>query len=660
MLPALLTAAVCLASFPLSPPAAEEAMSEQEVRAFMRELAEYIEAHHLKKDPKSPQKGMVYEYVDTTKIGQEGQWIQGEALDTMHDGAWYAAAMVDAFRATGEEHYREFLTEYPVPFYTNILNHSDALFRDGMDEKKIAPSKHTFKKSHRYMGEKGFCPYFWDDGASLSLERELAKTGTHPFMCVDYDLLAGRANPEGRLNGFSLGCSNHMAQDLAVMLLKTWQLTGDERIARAAMHLHESRLLHHGPIPMVVAAAAGTNRDEELRKRLGRAAGFEPRNAYTVALAEASADREQAMPGFADNQEYDYHVALVRDGTLTRPAAAQLIYDAYTLPMLVRYWSDTEPVPPGMNRSEGAHIHFRGGKPTSYRSDRDLSMGPRMGPQMMVVTAWALQALRAHGGVWEDRYRKEFSGDLLVRFHDSAIEVDGRAEEGYCEPLKAGAAQLRLAAERSHLCLWGEAPGESVKIELLAQPDAERPAAAIEIGPSGVARVENAEGKRLIHQAKVSPSDGGFAFELRIPFTVVKGQETWLNGVEHGRYAVRLGDANRSFYLLSSEEQVRKALQRELVGGLASWRAVFRELGYLPIAHGKTNIWTFRGTRVNKISESGGYAHLIKAAAQYLLYQQGKRDWAAKEAGVRRQESGGGDRVRPERGAIRTHPLATR
>ena len=33
------------------------------------------------------------------------------------------------------------------------------------------------------------------------------------------------------------------------------------------------------------------------------------------------------------------------------------------------------------------------------------------------------------------------------------------------------------------------------------------------------------------------------------------------------------------------------------------------------------------GTDWDRFSDSGGYAHLISAAAQYLFYAQHKRDW---------------------------------
>ena len=47
---------------------------------------------------------------------------------------------------------------------------------------------------------------------------------------------------------------------------------------------------------------------------------------------------------------------------------------------------------------------------------------------------------------------------------------------------------------------------------------------------------------------------------------------------------------------------------------------IFDEMGYIP-----TGIRA--GSQWEGISDSGGYAHLISAAAQWLLCLEGKRDW---------------------------------
>jgi len=103
-------------------------MTGDETRAFMKRLASFVFDNHLKKAQDSQQRGMIYEYFWVAKKGTNQQWIQGEALDTMHDGAWFAVAMVNASRATGDPFYREILVKWQLPFYLRMFNHSDELF----------------------------------------------------------------------------------------------------------------------------------------------------------------------------------------------------------------------------------------------------------------------------------------------------------------------------------------------------------------------------------------------------------------------------------------------------------------------------------------------------------------------------------------------------
>src|ERR1700712_5562973 len=112
----------CFAVDPDRDPAWAEAwkagpMKADETKAFMKQLAQYVFEHHMKKTEGSPQRGMTYEYFHVARAGQPDQFIQGEALDTMHDGSWFAVAMVNAARATGDPLYQEILTRWQLPFY---------------------------------------------------------------------------------------------------------------------------------------------------------------------------------------------------------------------------------------------------------------------------------------------------------------------------------------------------------------------------------------------------------------------------------------------------------------------------------------------------------------------------------------------------------------
>src|SRR5262245_18425051 len=283
-------------------------LSADETRAFMKELARYVEDNHLKKDPKSSQRGMVYEYFDPARKGQPDQWVQGEALDTMHDGAWLAAALVTAHRVTGDRYYKDLLTRWQLPFYCKMFNHSDTLFSAKRDDAR--EKAHRFNKEHALQeGEKGFVPYWWDDGASVSLERRRDKNLLGPFSCTD--LFKDRANPQYRLSGYSHGSSNHLAQDLGVMLLTSWLLLKDTKdeddqrmakeVALAAKHLHECRMRHHGHIPMCDAPAALASADAGLMKHVPGADGkalWTPSNHYTRALYDYRPGQRYPFPGF--------------------------------------------------------------------------------------------------------------------------------------------------------------------------------------------------------------------------------------------------------------------------------------------------------------------------------------------------------------------------
>jgi hypothetical protein len=103
--PAPASAKAAASDKPVEPaPAAKAAqptlLTADETRTLMRRLAEYVVEHHLKRDD-SPQRGMTYEYYRPASAGKVDQYVQGEALDTMHDGCWFALAMINACRATG-------------------------------------------------------------------------------------------------------------------------------------------------------------------------------------------------------------------------------------------------------------------------------------------------------------------------------------------------------------------------------------------------------------------------------------------------------------------------------------------------------------------------------------------------------------------------------
>jgi hypothetical protein len=606
-----------------------------ETRAFMKRLLQYVQNHHLKKDDKSVQRGMVYEYFDTRRAGQFDQWVQGEALDTMHDGAWLAAAMVNAYRATGDAAFKDFLVRWQLPFYCKMLNHSDRLFSAKRNDAR--PTAHLFNKEHALQeAEKGFVPYWWDDGASVSLERRREKNPLGPIACTDR--LAGKPNPKFLLDGYSHGSSNHMAQDLGVMLQLSWLLLRESNdaaekklaaeVAEAAKNLHECRMRHHGHIPMCDAPAALAAGDAALMKFVpdqSIAAAAKLDNHYYRSLYDFKPDQRQAFPGFADDQEYRYYFGIARHGgTLPRPLALKTIYDAYTEPLLYRYYSDDATVPAGINRFDLHPYYAVEGQPADYRSDRKgpsgkpRPIGSRLGPQNMVCCGWALQAIRAYPGIWEERHRRDFAKDLRVY-------IDDRLPKSSLDPAPAavgkfGSAKLELLSTRNALHVKGQVKGDAVVLKLFSRPDGQCRHAVITMRKDKSSQAVNDRGEALRSKIDIMPAHNGFRFALELPYGVVKGQKFWANGVEFGCYSVQIGDERHNFYLASPEKQVKARLEHELADGLRTWEAIFNKMGYIPTGLDAGADWEY-------FSDSGGYAHLLSAAAQWLFVLEGKNDW---------------------------------
>lgn len=614
-------------------------LSAAETRQFMRELGQYVFDHHLKQTAGSPQRGMVYEYFNLARQGQVDQYLQGEALDTMHDGAWLAAGLASAYRATGERFYRDFLVQWMLPFYLKMLNHSDELF--DAERNDARPTAIPWGKEWKHHSkQKGFVPYYWDDGGSVSVERRFDKNPLGIKPCVDF--LAGKPNPNFLLDGYSLGMSNHMAQDLGVMLQQAWLLLRQspdaadrglaEQTAEAARNLHANRVAHGSFIPMCVAPAALASRDAELMKRVPAADDpkyWIPHNAYVRALYQAPAGQTVHLPGFADDQEYQYYYGLAKTGGKIPPALAfRLIYDAFTNRLLYRYYCDDAPAPAGINRFDLHPYGCRDGKLADYRSDRkgpfqrQRPIGSRMGPQNMVVCGWALQLLRSQPGVWEEVWRRQFSADLRVLIHDPAPGTKPTMPPMAAVDLPG--ASVALGSTRDALVLETPLPPNELTVEVFSRPGRQGAHAVVRVSASGEVAATNDRGSKL--QVHLQRGESG-RLRIELPYTVVKSQALWANGVEHCRYSIALGGKSRDFYLASSEQQVRDHLEHELGAGLRTWQAIRNHCGYIPTGLGNGSLPIAPGASWDQCSDSGGYAHLITAAAQWLRCLEAKSDW---------------------------------
>jgi hypothetical protein len=79
------------------------------------------------------------------------------------------------------------------------------------------------------------------------------------------------------------------------------------------------------------------------------------------------------------------------------------------------------------------------------------------------------------------------------------------------------------------------------------------------------------------------------------------------------------------FFPEATPAEVQATLERELGTGLRTWEAIFRHYGYIPTGIGAGN--SPSGFPWQELSDTGGYAHLIAAGAQWIFYLEGKTDW---------------------------------
>jgi hypothetical protein len=635
----LKSSGIILLTFLLAIPCmAQEQLSKEDTLLFMRKLATFVAEKHMRTSRETMQHGMTYEYRDMRKEKAPACFVQGEALDTMHDGAWFGAAMVNASLATGDPIYRDLLEKNVLPFYCRVLNHSDKIFSNKTNHARPA-SQQIWAQQKEWLfqeGEKGFVPYWWDDGGSVSLERLRDKNQLPAFPSFDQFVSDKKPNPEFILSGFSLGSSNHLAQDLGVLLQLSWlyyrELKGNDcdcfrsELSDAAQNLQASRMRHHGHIPMCDAPAALVLSDPAFMRLVPDASVLNLallNNHYKQALQAAIPDRKYPTPAFADDQQYKYYAAIARHGKLPQAAAFKLVYDAYTEPKLYHYYSDDASVAAGMNRFDLHPINFIGGRPADYRSDKKgpggkpRPMGSRFGPQNMIQCALALQAFKQFPDLWDGAIESFYKDVARVNIHDPLINKD---QKSLPTTIRLGKHVVLFEATHSSVGFKTTLPNNIRKITITQVLDSKRVGCDLIIKDDGMLEARNFAGVLLGGKYSATLDGGNRIIDCVIPTTVVKAQSPWMNSIELEKYSIKIDGDEAEFILASRQADVVKSLELEVAGGIFNWSRIFATKGFIP-----TGIET--GADWDHYSDTGGYAHLISACAQYLNYLEGKKDW---------------------------------
>lgn len=383
--------------------------TQAELRNLARDLGEYVTVHHIKRDPKSPQDGMVCKWYRPS----DGRWIVDARRNMLGDGAWFADALCLYYRATREPWTLGVLRKYPLPFYQRVLTGSDQLF--GVS--------------------KGICPLWWDDA----------------------DAAKGFPKPP-RMT------SNALALDLAAMLMSAGLLCRDAEVTEAATCLlRGDRACYDDPdvpLPLGVAVAM-LARDEMLQTRCLSLIPWQNYDGSTGMLADAlvssrthnvSAALEEAM------LNYRMHTLAQPLQPLGADFAKSFVAAIYTSLRLADLWHDNGPRQPGLTPFDDPALTV-GEKLAFHRSDKPaLPSGSRHGPMLLCGAAIALQLMEAFPAAWESWYRQQHAAD--ARVSDKLTELPVLAKSGPVEMAWTSSSLLLRARPPLKLLLASATSGD--------------------------------------------------------------------------------------------------------------------------------------------------------------------------------------------------------
>lgn len=636
-----------LALKPYAPPPAPEAKAwpRERLLGFMKDLADFVEKNHVVSDPSRKTYGMVYEF------WKDGKKLQEFGLDSMHDGAWYLSSLIVAQRADPKGDWLLRAERYGIPFYTNLLNHSDQLFPKMQATEE---DKHPFSAPL-----KGWAPRGWDDGSGFE-----------------------RKNGQPMQEGYFTG-SNHLAEDLADMLLNVWLSTRDPAVTEAAGHLRDYKDEYWGQIRGIdIAAATTAGQANAFLKYKGPDGSA---HAYWPCYQGLFENKAAPLPVYDDGLAWLYRqgtAGALISGELPHGFAAHAIARCYGAVAGMETFFDDRPYPYGAwffdLQRPPAFVEGKG-KLAEYSSTAKQIYGSR-GAQFAWLAAALLPELKAQPSLW-DNFAKPPPGDVIVRMVDDPPTTDGVKDPVYARSGALGedSARVTLISDPRNLHVFIETthpqltvtfqedngefhaphPGTSAATresdtrdpshltakKKPAHKSDDDPKGKKDPGPAepvflrggkltvtkdGQCTLVNEKGEALLHvavfkQEAFKQGDGdGWVAEVRIPYTFVPAQNAWINGVDFGRYRVGIDTAPQQIVSIRSEpSRIQKRLENGVLGTIDYWNRVWKERGIIPSGwHTPT-----AGAPGWEVSDAGGYAHLIHAMAFWMIYQDGHREW---------------------------------
>ena len=608
----------------------DKKFSREDAAAFLSTMTDDVERWHLKTDPKSEQRGTLNEFVVRTLLkgdklpetsqGQWGQWVQAAAGDTYHSASYYVAGMVHAYRATGDGRYLRAVKTQHLPLMVRMVLNSDTLFPEQIPTVRAGVEMKIEKPI------KGYIPFWWDDGSSRFLKPTDSSART----------VGGNGSKTHR-HGYLRSVSQHLAQSMGVMFLEAWLLDKDPKVGEATV-IHQEFWDKVSPWGNMwsVAAPAGLINGNKKWLRAGSRIWESPYHAGCGAMGVRvhQRDRKFQGPAIADGQHYRYIGNLAaHGGKLSDENATYLINFGLNHSLLPEAWSDSPSFQPGIERYDrGAGTwEWINGKPRIYRSKREVPHGSRMGPQHLALAVLGLQALRVKSELWDSLPGKFYPDDLEVPVQQGEVNA-----EKWSKPWTVNeGTDLELSARRHSLRIRGKVKGSTLKIRVrLTPPAVKNPKRKEERRPEGIFTVSatgeisgvNDTGQSLVFlEKKVTPMAGGFGFQLDIPYTWIKDQNEWINGSDHFRYEIIVGEKTRIANLHTPAKDAAQFLEDFVSRGLANWKQIFDEKGYIPVSMYRKHRWG--PADGNDISHLYGYAFLTSTCAQYMIYLDGKTYW---------------------------------